>query len=90
MAEAERIDIRLSAEHKKLIERAAAATGHASVSSFAKVHLLELARRSLEQCETRELSERDWHRFHEIIDQTEPNEDLKKAAQAYRKKHDEG
>jgi len=88
MAEqAERLDIRISPEHKRLIERAAAVTGHSSVSGFATVELVQAARAALEQNEALTLSTRDWNRFTEILDQSEPNEVLSAAAKAYRKKH---
>lgn len=84
---AERLDLRLSPEHKRLIERAAAATGHASVSGFATVELVQAARAALEQSETLTLSTRDWNRFTEILDRAEPNDALSAAAKAYRDKH---
>ena len=84
---AERLDLRLSPEHKRLIERAAAATGHASVSRFAVVELLRAARAALEENETLTLSSRDWQRFTEILDRDEPPEALTEAAAAYLKKH---
>ncbi|MEL6340492.1 MAG: DUF1778 domain-containing protein [Myxococcota bacterium] len=83
----ERLDLRVSAEHKQLIERAAAATGHATVSGFAAVELVQAARAALERSETLTLSASDWRHFIEILDRDEANEALRSAAQAYRKKH---
>jgi len=79
----ERIDLRLSAEHKRLIERAAAARGHSSVSGFAAVELLRAARAALEEEQGLELSTRDWERFMDILDQVEPTEALSDAARDY-------
>lgn len=83
----ERLDLRLSPEHKRLIERAATVKGHTSVSGFAAVQLVEAARAILEEHEVLSLSSRDWDRFAEILDQNEPNEALASAARHYRTKH---
>ena len=83
----ERIDVRLSPEHKRLIERAAAVKGHSSVGGFAAVELVEVARATLEAYDVQSLSSRDWDRFTEIMDRNKPNAELVKAAKAYRKKH---
>ena len=83
----ERLDLRLSPEHKRLIERAAATRGHHSVSGFAAVELIEIARAILEESDVLTLSNRDWDRFVEILDENEPNEALASAAKAYRAKH---
>jgi uncharacterized protein (DUF1778 family) len=83
----ERLDLRLSPEHKRLIERAAAAKGHSSVSGFAVVELIEIARAIVEESEVLTLSSRDWDRFAEVLDQNEPNEALASAAKSYRAKH---
>lgn len=83
----ERLDLRLSPEHKRLIERAARIKGHASVSGFAAVQLVEAALAILEENEVLTLSRRDWSRFAEILDQSEPNEALASAAKQYRTKH---
>ncbi len=83
----ERLDLRLSPEHKRLIERAATVKGHTSVSGFAAVQLVEAARAILEENEVLTLSTRDWNRFVEILDQSEPNEALVSAAKHYQNKH---
>jgi uncharacterized protein (DUF1778 family) len=83
----ERLDLRLSPEHKRLVERAAAVTVHVSASGFAAVVLVEAARAALEQSETLTLSTRDWNRFTAILDAAEPNDALSAAATAYRGKH---
>jgi len=83
----ERIDLRVSAEHKRLIERAAAARGHSSVSGFAAVELIRTARAALEEEQGLVLSARDWERFTDILDRVEPNEALAEAARDYLAKH---
>lgn len=83
----ERIDLRVKPEHKRLIERAAAAKGHSSVSAFAAVELIQAARAILEEGQVLSLSDRDWQRFTDILDKDEPNQALLKAAKRYRKKH---
>ena len=83
----ERLDLRLSPEHKRLVERAATVKGHTSVSGFAAVQLVEAARAILEEYEVLTLSSRDWDRFAEILDENEPNEALVSAAKHHRTKH---
>ncbi len=84
--QAERIDLRVSPEHKRLIERAAAVKGHSSVSGFAAVELIQAARAALEESQVLTLSDRDWDRFTDILDGNEPNEALIGAAREYRNK----
>ena len=62
----ERIEVRLSAEHKAVIERAAALHGQ-SLSAFVVSEALEQARRT----ELTLLSPRDWKLFLEIMDRDE-------------------
>lgn len=83
----ERLDLRLSPEHKRLIERAATVKGHTSVSGFAAVQLVEAARAILKENQVLSVSSRDWTRFTEILDQNEPNEALENAVKRYRTKH---
>lgn len=83
----ERIDLRVSPEHKRLIERAAAVKGHSSVSGFAAVELVQAARAALAESQVLTLSNRDWDRFTQILDKKEPNEALTAAARDYRNKH---
>lgn len=86
MAEQERIELRLSPEHKRIIEQAAALKGHNSVSGYAVVELLERAREIVDENEVRLLSKRDWERFNEVLDGKKPNAKLEAAAEAFRKK----
>lgn len=77
----ERLDFRLSEEHKELLERAAAITGQ-PVTSFAVSHLLQKAREVIEQHERTTLNRVDWERFLEILDSDEePSPALMKAAE---------
>jgi uncharacterized protein (DUF1778 family) len=72
----ERLQVRLSAEHKALIERAARAKGQ-SLSTFVVSALLERAR----QIDVHVLTGRDWRRFLEIMDRGEaPTKALAAAA----------
>jgi len=61
-----RIDVRLSPEHKALIENAAALNGQ-SVSAFVVSEVLERAR----QIQLTLLTRRDWDRFLAIVDREE-------------------
>ena len=77
----ERLDVRLTAEHKKLLEQAAAVTGQ-PVTSFAISHLLEKAREVVEQYNRTVLSLEDWERFAQILEaDDEPTPALMKAAE---------
>ena len=62
----ERIEVRLSAEHKALIEEAAALRGQ-SISAFVVSQALEQAAR----LRLTVLTRRDWKRFVEIMDRGE-------------------
>ena len=61
-----RIEVRLSPEHKTLIENAAALNGQ-SLSAFVVSEVLERVR----QIQLTLLSRRDWGRFLEIVDREE-------------------
>ena len=77
----ERLDFRLSEEHKELLERAAAITGQ-PLTSFAVSHLLQKARDVIEQHDRTVLNRADWERFLEILDSDEePSPALIKAAE---------
>jgi uncharacterized protein (DUF1778 family) len=77
----ERIEMRVSPEHKALIERAAALRGQ-SISAFVVAEVLERAR----QIDVSMLSKRDWEEFIRILDaDDEPTPALRAAAQEYRK-----
>ena len=62
----ERIEVRLSSEHKALLEDAARLRGQ-SVSAFVVSEALERAR----HLQLRLLTRRDWERFREIMDRSE-------------------
>jgi uncharacterized protein (DUF1778 family) len=78
-----RLDFRLSGDHKALIERAASAAGQ-TVTQFAIAALLKAANESIQQATLTELSTRDRDVFVKMLDETEPNAALKKAAKRYR------
>ena len=81
MAKTERLDMRLTAEHKELLERAAALTGQ-PLTSFALSHLIEKAQAILDQHTRTVLSTADHARFREIIESDEePVPALQKAAE---------
>ena len=65
-AKTERIEVRLSPEHKAVIEEAAAARGQ-SLSAFVVSQALEQALR----LRVTVLTRRDWERFLEIMDREE-------------------
>ncbi len=75
----ERIDIRISAKHKKLIESAARATG-LSVSQFVTAQAVSAAEKTLEAEQVRTLSDRDRKLFLQVLDRTEPNDALRATA----------
>lgn len=77
----DRLNFRLNAAHKRLIERAASALGQ-SVTEFAVSSLVRDARKALHENETTVLSDRDRELFLAMLD-AEPNEELKRAARAY-------
>ena len=77
----ERWDVRLSAEHKELLEQAAAISGQ-SVTSFAISHLLEKAREIIDRHNRTVLTSLDQARFLEILtSDDEPAPALLKAAE---------
>jgi len=75
----ERIDIRISAQHKKLIETAARTVG-LSVTQFVTTRAVSAAESTLEEQRLRTLSEKDRRAFMKMLDHAEPNEALKTAA----------
>ncbi len=81
-----RMDFRLPNQAKELIEQAASLTGQ-SLSDFAVSTLLERARQILQQESVRTLSRRDAERFLAMLDEAEPNEALRKAAERYKANH---
>jgi uncharacterized protein (DUF1778 family) len=81
-----RMDFRLSSQTKELIEQAAALTGQ-TLSDFAISTLAERARQVIQQESVRVLSRRDAERFLTLLDETEPNEALRKAAERCQANH---
>ena len=81
-----RLNFRLPARLKKLIERAAAQTGQ-TVSDFAVSTLTANARAVLQQDQITELSDRDRDLFLGMLDNTDskPNKALVIAVKRYRK-----
>lgn len=82
----ERMDFRVSEEHKRLIEDAAALNG-VTFSSFAVSTLVQTAREVLAAHGHTRLSQRDAQRFLAILDDEQPTSALKKAAQRYKTRH---
>ncbi|MDX2009831.1 MAG: DUF1778 domain-containing protein [Myxococcaceae bacterium] len=66
----QRLDFRLKATHRKLIERAAGILGQ-PLTSFAVQTLVEQAERVIAEEAHRKLTARDWKRFLQILDQDE-------------------
>ena len=66
----ERLEVRLSADHKSLVEMAAALTGQ-TLSSFVVSEVLARARAITADHELTLLSPRDWDRFLEVLDREE-------------------
>ncbi len=81
-----RLNFRLSGEHKKTIEEAAAEMGQ-TVSDFAISALLQSAQKILHDQQVTRLSARDRQLFVKMLDEqsTKPNEALVKAAKRYKK-----
>lgn len=85
VAKSERLEMRLTAEQKELIERAARLKGM-DVTSFAVPTLLEVAREVVTHPSMTFLSDRDFARFLEILDaDEEPVPKLKAAAKRLKK-----
>lgn len=80
----QRLDARVTAEDKSLVQRAAALSGR-STTSFVVSTLREAARRVIREHETMQLSERDRQAFvSALLEDAEPAEPLRRAARAYR------
>lgn len=78
-----RMDFRLQAEQKSLIEQAAALSGQ-SLSQFAVTAMLQAARASIEQATVTEVSNRDRDAFLAMLDaDVEPNAALRAAAERF-------
>lgn len=79
-----RLDFRISAEHKALIERAADIEGQ-TVSSFAIASLIKAAEEAIQRATVRTLSARDARTFVDLLNPSaEPNAALKAAAKRYK------
>ena len=79
-AKIERLDMRLDAQNKKLLEQAAAVQGQ-TVSSFAVAALVEKARDVLARHQTTQLTQRDMKQFARLLRADEaPNSALRAAA----------
>jgi uncharacterized protein (DUF1778 family) len=81
----QRLDVRLAADLKAILEEAAARTGQ-TLSDFVVSTLAEKAHAVNSQWRQLELSSRDWTVFQAALEDidTEPNEALKQAAERYR------
>ncbi len=82
----ERMDFRVSEEHKRLIESAAAVAG-VPLSAFAVSTLVQTARDVLAQHGHTSLSRKDAQRFLALLDEEKPTSVLKRAAQKYKARH---
>ena len=81
----ERLEMRLTAEHKQLLERAAALSGQ-PLSSFALSLLLERAREIMHQFEMTRLSVADQSTFLALLDaDDEPTPALRAAAKSVKR-----
>ncbi|MBX3415398.1 MAG: DUF1778 domain-containing protein [Pirellulales bacterium] len=85
-----RLNFRLPAELKRIIEEAAAELGQ-TVSDFAISTLVQTAHRVIQSREVTVLSDRDREAFMAILDDksAKPNRALKEAAKQYRREVEE-
>ncbi|MDP3231360.1 MAG: DUF1778 domain-containing protein [Myxococcales bacterium] len=81
----QRLDFRLTASNRKLIERAALLLGQ-PLTAFAVRVLVEQAEQVIAQDSERKLSARDWKRFLEILDDDTVTPALARAAKRYRER----
>jgi uncharacterized protein (DUF1778 family) len=80
----DRMDVRLSRDHKALIEKAAAYSGE-TLTGFAVTTLVGEARRVVREHESVMLTSRDRDAFMALLDDPEgPNERLRRAARRHR------
>lgn len=81
-----RLDVRLSAEHKKMIEQAAAALGQ-SVSAFTSSTMVREAEEVMARFGSLRLTDRDRDAFLAALDAPpKPNARLRKAARSHAKR----
>ncbi len=80
--EQERISVRISAEHKRTIERAAGITGQ-TLSDFVKSELLNRARRLIQEDAVVRLTAKGWDQLANFIESEDdaPNQALRHAAE---------
>ncbi len=83
----DRLDVRISREHKALITRAAAVSGQ-PVSAFAIAAMVQRARVVLAEHEHTVLSARDWDAFMDAMDDDQPTDRLRGAARRYLDRRD--
>ena len=82
----ERLHFRLPQDIKERVEKAAAVSGQ-TITDFAVSVLANSASEVLDRHETRRLSARDRDVFLAVLDaETEPNQALKNAAKAYKRR----
>ncbi len=81
----ERLDMRLSPEHKRLIEQAAS-LNHQAVSAWVKFVLLSEAQEVIDTHKRTVLSHKKWEAFFNIVDSNdEPAPALKRAVRRYKR-----
>ncbi len=81
----ERLDFRLTASNRKLIERAAILLGQ-PLTAFAVNVLVEQAEKVIAQDTHRKLSARDWKNFLEVLDDDTVTPALARAVKRYQKR----
>lgn len=82
---AERLEARVTAEQKRLIEQAAALQGR-SVTDFVLSSVQDAARRAIEEHQRLELSVRDSQAFVEaLLNPPPPNDRLRETVERYRR-----
>jgi uncharacterized protein (DUF1778 family) len=85
-AKRDRMHLRLDANTKRRLERAAAYE-ETTVTDFVLANAVAAAERVIESHEKITLSAKDWDVFHDaLINPPEPNETLKEAARRYRER----
>jgi len=88
MAKDARVDIRMSEEHKLILEQAAAIAGQ-PLTSFVLASTLERARDILDRETVTKVSRRDMNRLLEILkEEDEPGPALRKAAKRFKARYD--
>ncbi|MBI3183000.1 MAG: DUF1778 domain-containing protein [Myxococcales bacterium] len=85
-AHTQRLDFRLNAANRRLIERAATILGQ-PLTAFAVKSLLTAAEAVIEQDSQRKLSDRDRRRFLAALDQDRPIAALARAARRYKARY---